>query len=94
MTNTDYEQLSALRQQRIDAINADLQRLEDVRHAMTVYGKFTVRTVSRHGNGYKVYIAPVTWGQATIERHVEKAGYGSLGYGTDSGGMFVNVEEK
>jgi hypothetical protein len=94
MTNTDYEQLAALRQQRIDAINADLQRLEAVRHAMTVHGKFTVRTVSRHGDGYQVRIAPVTWIQATIEKHVENAGYSSLGYGTDAGGMYVNVEEK
>ena len=94
MTNIDYEQLAALRQQRIDAINAELCRLEDVRHAMTFYGKFTVRTVSRHGSGYKVYIAPVTWVQATITEHVEDAGYSSLGYGTDAEGMYVNVEEK
>jgi hypothetical protein len=90
MTNTDHEQ----RQQRIDAINAELCRLEDVRHAMTVYGKFTVRTVSRHGNGYQVRIDPVTWSQATVTKHVENAGYSSLGYGTDGSGMFVNVEEK
>ena len=94
MTNIDYEQLAALRQQRIDAINAELCRLEDVRHNMTVYGKFTVRTVSRHGSGYQVRIDPVTWGPDTIASHVQKAGYSSLGYGTDADGMFVNVEEK
>lgn len=94
MTDNDFAQLAALRRQRIDAINADLRRLVDIWHAMTVHGKFTAWSVQVHGNGHKVYIEPVTWVQATIVRHVEAAGYTCAGYGTDSGGMFVVVVEK
>jgi hypothetical protein len=94
MTNTDYEQLAALRQQRIDAVNADLRRLEAVRDALTVYGKFDVLSVQAYGGGYQVRIAPVTWGQDTVVKHVEAAGYSCAGYGTDYTGMYVNVGEK
>ena len=90
---SDYEHLDAI-QQRIDAINAELQRLEDVRHAMTTLGKFTVLSVQRYEHGYKVYIAPVTWGNDTVVSHVESTGYTCAGYGTDGGGMFVNIRER
>jgi hypothetical protein len=94
MANIDYEQLAALRQQRIDAVNTDLHRLEVVRDALTVYGKFDVLSVQAYGGGYQVRITPVSWGQDTIRRHVEDAGYTCAGYGTDGGGMYVNVGEK
>jgi hypothetical protein len=90
---TDHDHLDAI-QQRIDAINVELQRLEDVRHAMTTLGKFTVLSVQRYEHGYKVRIVPVTWGNDTVVRHVENAGYTCAAYGTDDGGMYVNVGEK
>lgn len=82
MTSNDFAQLSALQTARLNAVEA------------TFYAAgFVVRSVSAHRFGYDVRVMTLTWGQQTIAKHVQKAGYELQQYGRDSDGMFLIVSE-